>query len=363
MKGRVTALVGAQYGSEGKGVIAAHLAHSYDVHVRTGGPNAGHTFMWGGEKFVARGLPVGWINPKARLVIGPGAVLDPELLLEEIREVQSHGYDLRGRVVVDAKAHVVRPVQHEQEGGVGGRAHREIGSTGEGVGLARMARVSRGVLVRDLAWARAQTFAEWVDEQGDEPDDGVVVAVGDTVEMVNRWIDSGRSVLLEGTQGSGLSLTHGPWPFVTSADTNAATLAADAGIAPALVNTILVARTYPIRVAGNSGPLKHETSFETLGVQPEVTTVTKKVRRVGVWDDDLFARAVMLNRPVGVAITFLDYLDSRAAGAETWHQLSTFAQSWIRGIEERFGVPVLWVTAGPAGSEVIHVPSKAEVAA
>lgn len=356
MKGRVTALVGAQYGSEGKGVIAAELAHAFDVHVRTGGPNAGHTFMWGGEKFVARGLPVGWINPRARLLIGPGAVLDPELLIEEIKEVQFHGYDLRGRVVVDPKAHVVRKTQHQQEGGVEGRAHREIGSTGEGVGLARMARISRGVLVRDLAWGKAQTFADWAGEQEQFEDDGVVISIGDTVGMVNRWIDQGRNVLLEGTQGSGLSLTHGPWPYVTSADTNAATMAADAGIAPALVNTILVVRTFPIRVAGNSGPLEDEISFEMLGVEPETTTVTKKVRRIGGWDPELYRRAITLNRPIGVAVTFLDYLDPRVKGVEEWDGLTEYVKGWIRGLEDEYGVPVLYATAGPAGTGVIRVP-------
>lgn len=349
---QVVALVGAQYGSEGKGVIAAAVAHDFDVHARTGGPNAGHTFMAKGEKFVARSLPCGWINPEATCVIGPGAVVDLPLLLEEIAEAEVRMPGVRDRVMLDEKAHVVTEAQHRFEGGVDGSGHRRIGSTGEGVGMARIARILRTSWMQSEHWAKAVM----VDHLSAKQLDGV--RVGDTSRLVNAMIDSGERVLLEGTQGSGLSLTHGPWPFCTSTDTNAAQLAADAGVAPQLVQTLLVARTFPIRVHGNSGPLPGEIEWRALGVEPEVTTVTKKRRRIARWDWGQMLKAVELNRPVGLALTFLDYWDPDCRGAQTREALPLSVVRNIDEIEKMLGVPVVYASTGPAGTPVIDMKAR-----
>jgi adenylosuccinate synthase len=351
MRGTVLALVGAQFGSEGKGVIAKHLAHSYGAHVRTGGPNAGHTFEHEGRTWVARSLPVGWTNPDAALVIGPGALVDLETLIKEIGVVERAGYSVLDRLTVDEKAHIIDPVRHRQfEGGTHGTAHRQIGSTGEGVGPARMAKLARGTFPSDLAWAKARVLGT------DYARRLCRFMVTDTTILVNEWINQGTDVLLEGTQGCGLSVTHGEWPYVTSHDTNAATLAADAGIAPGLVETVLVARTFPIRVHGNSGPLYQELAWERLGVEPELTTVTKKQRRIGAWDPALVHKAVRLNRPIGMAITFLDYAWSESRGCERWVDLPVEARRWLANLEDQFGTPVMYVTTGPAGTPVLVNP-------
>lgn len=351
------ALVGAQYGSEGKGLVAEKIANKFDVYIRTGAPNAGHTFYYDGKadldeafvlgapdevlqegiaaeqsgrtrmKHVGRSVPCGWVNPKIQLLIGPGALVDLHLLHTEVDLIESYGYEIRNRLLVDEKAAVIDHRHHEFEGGVDGKAHRLIGSTGEGVGPARMARIARGTF-GDRAWSHIEFVRDhpWLGDEG--------IQVGDTVE----WLHSQKRrlrVLLEGTQGSGLSLIHGPWPYVTSSDTNAAQLCADAGISPhQLTSTILVARTFPIRVAGNSGPMAGEIEWDELGQPPEHTTVTKKQRRVGHWDDDLIRKAAQLNGPCRMIVTFLDYLFPEDAGVTEWENLSQEAHEFIFRIED-----------------------------
>jgi adenylosuccinate synthase len=344
---RITALVGAQFGSEGKGLIASKIADRYDLHIRTGAPNAGHTYFVRHDgkpvKVVARSVPVGACVKDAILIIGPGALLDAELLVSEVAELDALGLGVSDRIFVDPLAILVDPKRHHAfEGGVEGEAHKLIGSTGEGVGPARMAKIARGTIFQ----------GEWTKvEQVQSKRDFFVgngITVTDTAEMVNRAIDEGRSVLLEGTQGSGLSLVHGPWPYTTSTDTNAGQLAVDAGIAPQLVtDVLLVARTHPIRVAGNSGPLPHEMTWEELGRPEERTTVTKKVRRVGGWSDDTVMRAVMLNRPSAIALTFVDYWNEQAAGVTEWGDLPDDVVNRVHGVESRIGVKVLMVGTGP----------------
>jgi adenylosuccinate synthase len=360
----VTALVGAQYGSEGKGAIAATLAEKFDIHVRTGGPNAGHTYYIDAPKFattgtgpgpespmertkvVARQVPVGAKDPRAFLYIGPGGMLDIDLLLQEVQDLEAVGINVRNRLSVDSRAIVIHPVRHHQEeGGIHGSAHEKIGSTGEGVGLARMAHLNRGSLVSpDIAWAKAEhasDYEERLNEAG--------IQVYHTTRILYEAIDAGADVLLEGTQGSGLSSVTGPWPYCTSADTNAGQLCVDAGISPRwLRDVILVARTFPIRVAGTSGPLEDEITWEDLGVEPETTTVTKKVRRVGRWDDVQFMKAIQLNGPEpSVFFTFLDYVDPRVAGVTSWEDLTQNAIDWLNERTHHHDVQVAGVGTGP----------------
>lgn len=290
--------------------------------------------MADGTKVVARGLPCGWINPEAQLVIGPGAVVDWQLLLREIDAAEAiAGRDsIRRRLHIHPAANIVTDAQHRAEGGVGGYAHDRIGSTGEGVGMCRIARVSRQSLLRGAEFATVQ--ARDVD------------ALADMVrEFHYTTVDR---VLLEGTQGSMLSLIHGPWPHVTSADTNAGQLLVDAGLSPGYFEqAILVARAFPIRVAGRSGPLPNETTWEAIGQPEERTTVTQKVRRVGLWDLGWVQQAIRLNQPCEVVITFLDYMYPETKEVQQWEDLSAAALSWVAAREYEMGVPVVGVGTGP----------------
>lgn len=302
-RGNIAALVGGQYGSEGKGSIAGYLADKYHIHVRVGSPNAGHTFYWNGEKHVQRSIPCGWINPNAIIVIGRGALVDIEQFLIELKIIENYYPDFKRRLKIDTHAGVLSERFHKQEGGVDGEMHHRIGSTGEGVGPARMARLERNPDTFSL-------FYEVASQHGLEE-----CLLENTPMFLYTMNHSGFRIMIEGTQGSALSLLHSYWPYCTSIDTNAAQMLADVGIAPSHLNdVIMVCRTYPIRVAGNSGPMKGEITWEELGNRigknvAEKTTVTKKIRRVAEWDRDLFNTSCMLNNPTQIALMFADYID------------------------------------------------------
>ena len=304
IRGKLTVLVGGQYGSEGKGAVAAHVANDYDVHVRVGSPNAGHTIYWNGEKHVMQSIPCGWINPKATIMIGRGALLNMKQFMKELVHIMQYYPDFMKRLVIDEEAGILSEKFHEQEGGTHGEMHKRIGSTGEGVGPARVARINRDP-------NEFKQFKDVAAEYGLEQ-----CMVKNTPKMLARMQDAGVNIMIEGTQGCALSLLHSHWPYCTSIDTNAAGIISEVGIAPARVTDVLmVVRTYPIRVAGNSGPMQGEITWEELSnrlgkdVTPEHTTVTKKIRRIAEWDDDLFEQALVLNAPTEIALTFADYVD------------------------------------------------------
>lgn len=303
-KGKLTVLVGGQYGSEGKGAIAAKVADKYKVHVRVGSPNAGHTIYWNDEKHVMQSIPCGWINPDACIIIGRGALLNMKQLMKEITHIEQYYPDFLDRLYIDPEAGILDEKFHEQEGGTSGEMHRRIGSTGEGVGPARVARINR-----DLNEFRQ--FKHIAHEYGLEK-----CICENTPAFIAWHQDVGNNILIEGTQGSALSLLHSYYPYCTSIDTNAAGIISEVGIAPSRVTDVLmVVRTYPIRVAGNSGPMQNEITWEELSnrlgkdVTPEHTTVTKKIRRIAEWDDELFKQSCLLNAPTEIALTFADYID------------------------------------------------------
>lgn len=302
-RGKLTVLVGGQYGSEGKGAIAAHIAKDYQVHVRVGSPNAGHTIYWNGKKHVMQSIPCGWINPEAVIVIGRGALLNMKQFMKELVHILTYYPNFLERLVIDPESGILDERFHEQEGGVDGEMHRRIGSTGEGVGPARVARINRDP-------DQFRQFKDVAEEYGLKK-----CVVENTPKFLAEAQDNGRNILIEGTQGSGLSLLHSHWPYCTSIDTNAAGIISEVGIAPSRVTDVLmVCRTFPIRVAGNSGPMKYETTWNELSRSlgrevTEKTTVTKKTRRVAEWDPELFEQSCLLNAPTEIALTFADYID------------------------------------------------------
>lgn len=313
-RGKLTVLVGGQYGSEGKGAIAAHVANRYDAHIRVGSPNAGHTIYWNGEKHVMQSIPCGWINPKAKIVIGRGALLNMRQFMKELVHILTYYPDFLDRLFIDPEAGILDEKFHIEEGGTNGEMHHRIGSTGEGVGPARIARLKRDK-------NEFHQFKDVAEEYGLEK-----CVCYNTPALIANWQDLGDNILIEGTQGSALSLLHSFYPYCTSVETNAAGIIAEVGIAPSRVtDVLLVCRTYPIRVAGNSGPMKGEISWDELNlriesnggepIKPEKTTVTKKVRRIAEWDDELFEQSKLLNAPTQIALTFADYIDPQIYGA------------------------------------------------
>jgi adenylosuccinate synthase len=298
---KLTVVVGGQFGSEGKGAICAHLGRSQtserDVAIRVAGPNAGHTaYDSNGVEFKLRALPVAAVvSDVCQLHIAAGSEIDIDVLLEEILLAESHGHQIYGRLTIHPSATILTQRHKEAENLLG--LVNTIGSTCKGVGGARADRIMR----------RADTIS-------------AVGALSDLMSPPGQFeLDDTRHVVIEGTQGYGLGLHTGFYPQVTSSDCRAVDFLAMAGISPwdewiTEFSVIVVARVYPIRVAGNSGPLRGETTWEDLGLPLEYTTVTKKIRRVGEPDWDLVAAAVRANgggsyHPnVRVAVTMVDQL-------------------------------------------------------
>lgn len=327
----LTVVVGGQFGSEAKGKVCAYLAPEVDLAVRTGTPNAGHTIVESGQEWKMQQLPATWRNPDCFLAVGAGAFLDLEILEREVGWVG--GTD---RLLIDPLATVIEERHRQAEIAL----KQSIGSTGKGGGAALADRLmGQALLARDVL-------------EGDYP-------LGNVSALAGRYFADNRPVLLEGTQGFGLSLLHGHYPYVTSRDTTAAWFMAEAGMPLSSCKEIIVViRTFPIRVAGNSGPLPHETSWKAVSKKArrpvlERTTVTNKIRRVARFDPELVARAVMVNNPTQLALTFLDYLYPEDAGVSSWDDLSRNARRYISRLEKRFGVPVTLISTGAETSEMI----------
>lgn len=241
---------GGQYGSEAKGAVAGYLAihDRMDAAVRTGATNAGHTVYHQGQKFVMQQLPVGWVNPNTFLVIGAGALIDPTILRREIADIAARtGEDIRGRLLVDPRAYVHWPANQEASAKSG--RHELIGATGKGCSQALISRLQlRGV--EDFSFG---VHAKKLN---------LGVRVGDTELYLNRLWDQGGRIQIEGTQGQLLDLALGPYPYTTHKQCGPAQWLSECGLSPNLpLDIVMVVRTFPIRVAGNSGPLPNEISW------------------------------------------------------------------------------------------------------
>jgi adenylosuccinate synthase len=196
--------------------------------------------------------------------------------------------------------------------------------------------------------------------------------ITDTVRLLNVLVDEGKRIMLEGTQGSMLSLHHGAWPKSTSRDTNAGAWLSEAGLSPLVVDKVYgVARTFPIRVAGNSGPASgkeitwkdvseyagveyvHSDNPQEIQGLIEITTATKRVRRVFEFCHDDFSKAISINRPDEVMLTFLDYLDINNAGKTTWEGLTEKTRSWVLAVEQRHNCYFRYLSTGPEQEAVI----------
>lgn len=335
-------VVGGQFGSEGKGAaVGAMMAGGFAnewAAVRVAGPNAGHTiYTYDPEprKVVVRSVPAAVVKPGVDLFIGPGSEIDVGVLASEMARLSE--FKVAERLVIHPQATILEPKHAQEEGGNDGPMQNRIGSTGKGVGAARADRIMRTAqLARDLYDLPAQTI---------------------THSGYLDWLGH-RNVLIEGTQGYGLGLHAGFYPFCTSSDCTAIDFLSMAGLSPWEydVKVWLVVRTYPIRVAGNSGPLPFETTWEALAdrtdgyVQPEYTTVTKKLRRVAEYDPDLVADAVRANGGslrTSIMLMFLDYIDPEVAGVTDDERLTPKARRFISMVESTSGADVDYVGTSP----------------
>lgn len=393
---------GAQFGSEAKGAVAHFLCQKESVRwaVRTGSINAGHSIMVGDRKLSFQQLPTGAVLPGVNVVLGPGAYVHPETVVKEM--------ELAGcfdRTFIDEKCGV-HLCEYAQESAKTGRTLR-IGATGKGCAEAIIHKI------RDRGCGTPLLLREWVN-----PDNPLASRLRfDTAELLNDAHDRGERILIEGTQGTHLDLHCGPYPFTTSRQTIASAWVTEAGLSPALdYEVVLVVRTYPIRVAGNSGPMGKEITWQTLArrinarlcdsrLEPlvsesalveferavksmdenwpwesdeerllwsqtralgtlsdryrtelmklfEATTVTKRLRRIAELDVDQLRLTVKKERPAYVVLTFLNY-----HFAELVHTRELHAESrrWLANLQNQIGAQIRYVNIGPRVEDFIEV--------
>lgn len=328
----VDVLIGGEYGSEGKGHIASHLAREYDLLVRVGGPNAGHKVFQDPVPYTHHQLPSGTRFSEAPILLAPGAVLNVEKLLKEIGDCKVDAQ----RLSIDPQAMIIEDQDIKSEA----QLVKNIGSTGQGVGNATARRIlDRGIRETRLA--------------GNVP--ALKPFLRSACAVLDKAFFERKKVLVEGTQGTGLSLYHGFYPHVTSRDTTVAGCLAEAGISPSRVRrVVMVVRSYPIRVQdpanSSSGPMSQEINWREISlrsgvpyselVTTEKTSTTHRKRRVGEFDWELLRKAASLNGPTDIALTFADYVSIKNRDARRFEQLTEETIRFIEEIERVAGAPV-----------------------
>jgi adenylosuccinate synthase len=328
------AVLGAQWGDEGKGKIVDLLTPRFDIVARyQGGHNAGHTVYVNGTKFVLRLIPSGILHEGITRVIGNGVVIDPQALFAEVDELRKNGIDVGTRLIVSDKAHLILPYHRDLDLlAEARRGERKIGTTSRGIGPAYEDKIARrGIRVGDLADAANleqlvrdnvaarnrlvhDSTMDWTTVLDDLVTHGERLRpwVRDISLLLNDLMAAGKAVLFEGAQGTLLDIDHGTYPYVTSSNATVGGICTGLGVGPRAISRVLgVVKAYTTRVG--EGPLPTELSDE-MGDRlrdsgNEYGAVTGRPRRCG-WYDAVAARySVRINGLDGLALTKLDVLD------------------------------------------------------
>jgi adenylosuccinate synthase len=331
-------VLGAQWGDEGKGKIVDLLAERFDIVARyQGGHNAGHTVFIGEKKFVLKLIPSGILRPGIQAVIGNGVVVDPKALLEEVETLERAGIDVKSRLAISNRAHVIFPFHRIVEKMSEGRQDRvPIGTTSRGIGPCYEDKTGRrGVRIADLYEREsfcamyaslaedkqllAQTFNiqetidyEKIRDQYLQFADRIRPMVCDTAQLIHDAMEAGKRVLFEGAQGSMLDVDHGTYPFVTSSSATAGGACTGAGVPPTRINGVIgVSKAYATRVGSGPFPteLEGEDGERIRKAGNEFGAVTGRPRRCGWFDVPLLRYTSMINGFTSLVITKLDVLD------------------------------------------------------
>jgi adenylosuccinate synthase len=319
------------FGDAGKGKLVSYLAVADDIKVcaRGGvGPNAGHTVMDDGVTFKLRMVPCAFVNHNTKLLIGPGVVVNPEIVVKEVREL-----GIENRFGLDPQCAIIE-AKHIEADNLG-HLKEKIGTTGTGTGPCNADRA-----------LRVAKIAKEIHELQDY--------ITDVSFEINEALDKGSNVLLEGTQGTYISLYHGTYPYVTSNDVCASAICSDVGIGPTRVDeVILVFKAYVTRVG--AGDLAGEISFEEAKKRgwDEYGTVTGRQRRAAPFNFDLARRAVMLNGATQIALTKLDILYPECKSVSNYTDLNPGAVAFVEKVEEELDLPVSFIGTGPGVREII----------
>ena len=416
-------VVGAQWGDEGKGKVVDILAPHFQVVARyQGGHNAGHTVRIGERKFVLHLIPSGVLHDDCVCLIGNGVVVCPEAFNAEVQELRELGIECEGRLFISTRAHLILPyhkaLDQAREARLGAQS---VGTTMRGIGPAYESKAARtGVRAGDLLHldlirekiknniADANLELKSLGADCLDPEatlDGFLQDalklqpyVRDTAVFANRSVRDGRSILLEGAQGTMLDLDHGTYPFVTSSSATAGGAATGLGLPPkAITGALGIAKAYTTRVGG--GPFPTE-SFDDAGEYlrsrgNEYGASTGRPRRTGWFDAVVVRYAVMLNGLDAIALTKLDVLDqfdeikvctayryrgdviddvpyganalaecepiyetvpgwkSDTSGVTSFEDLPENARAYIARLEELVGAPMAMISTGPERNETI----------
>ncbi|MBS7646285.1 MAG: adenylosuccinate synthetase [Candidatus Bathyarchaeia archaeon] len=325
-----TVIIGGFWGDEGKGKIISYLAlkDKIDVCVRTGSVNAAHTVWFEGRRYALHMVPATFVYEKCRLLIGAGANIHVAKFLEEVELT-----NVKNRIGVDYQASIIEEKHSEQDRT---SAHlKGIGTTGWGVGPAIEERVRR-----------TAKLAKEVPE--------LQPYLTDAALEVNNAIDSGKKVILEGTQGFMLSLFFGTYPYVTGRDTSASGVCSEAGVGPTKVDDVLIVfKSFMTRVG--AGPLPGELPREEAIKRGwfEIAAGTGRERRSAPFSFEIAKKSATVNGATQAALTKLDALYPKCKGVRKYEDLPVEAKEFVREIERQVGIPVILIGTGPDALDII----------
>lgn len=334
--GKVDVLLGLQWGDEGKGKVVDVLTPRYEVIARfQGGPNAGHTLEFEGQKYVLRSIPSGIFQGDKVNIIGNGVVLAPDLFMAEAKELEKSGHSLKNRLLISKKAHLIMPTHRVLDAAIeASKGKSKVGTTGKGIGPTYTDKVSRtGLRVGDILEDFPQKYAahkaqhektlrslNYTDYDITEVEktwmEGIEYlkqfTIVDSEHEVNRVLTSGKNILAEGAQGTMLDVDFGSYPFVTSSNTICAGACTGLGIGPNKIGEVFgIMKAYCTRVGAGPFPteLFDETGKTIRDLGHEYGAVTGRERRCG-WIDLVQLRySVMINGVTKLIMMKSDILD------------------------------------------------------
>lgn len=331
----VTILVGSQWGDEGKGKIVDILSDRFDIVARyQGGANAGHTIQIDEQQFILHLIPSGILREGVVCVIGNGVVIDPKALMDEIKFLESHGINIKGRLLVSHNAHLIMPY-HKILDSINEKSEQKIGTTGRGIGPCYIDKYARkGIKIVDLL--NKKTLEEKIRRNLEEKNNFITKVydheeldvddiiddyikfdfeiddyITDTSAYLNQAIADGKSVLMEGAQGTLLDVDHGTYPYVTSSNPTSGGACTGAGVPPNKITEVLgIVKAYTTRVGLGPFPteLTGEIGEKLRQLGAEFGATTGRPRRCGWFDAFMLKYSTMINGINRVAITKLDVL-------------------------------------------------------
>lgn len=336
-KGKVDALLGIVFGDEGKGKVVDFFTPRYDVVARfAGGPNAGHTIIFDGKKFVLRSIPSGIFDENKINIIGNGCVIAPDLFMAEAHELEEAGYELTERLHISRRAHLILPTHRVLDRAYeAAKGKNKVGTTGKGIGPTYSDKAARvGLRVGDILHGFDEKYKalkarheqilrdlHYTDYDITEEEtrwlEGIEYMrkfhLTDTEYELNHALEEGKNVLAEGAQGSLLDIDHGTYPYVSSSSTTSGGVCTGLGIAPNTIGHVYgIFKAYSTRVGGGPFPVElfDETGDTIRHIGNEYGAVTGRNRRCGWLDLVALKYAIMINGVTDLVMMKGDVLDS-----------------------------------------------------